>query len=197
MAVREYMATHGGVRSAVATGLFVFLVSCSSSGLDQEVPAMGAATGDVSHDDSELPARLVTVFLTLDTANGYQPVYSDRIIVAQLAEPAIAERAEGKMLVQGIDTVVIGSSCEDLLQRYSEMSECKMVESMEVDYGEIQATATTDYEGFASLEIGHGDYRVSLRSWPTIEDEKCHWSGSAVIKGDATSIGIPLLVFCE
>jgi len=36
-----------------------------------------------------------------------------------------------------------------------------------------------------------------LQSWPTIEDDKCHWSGSAVAEADTATISIPMLVFCE
>lgn len=175
------------------------LTGCGSSDLERSEPGIGAASEATTtrlHDIDE-STRLLTVYLQPDTDSGYQPVYADRIVIAQSMVPQIAKNAEGRMLVQGIDTVVVGSSCEDLLQRYPEITECAIVDTMEVSYGEIQASATTDQEGFAALEVGPGDVRVSVRSWPTLEDSKCHWSGSSVAKNNTTSIAIPLLVFCE
>jgi hypothetical protein len=180
------------VTALLAAAMF----GCSSNG---DAPEMAAANeaGIVKQHDSGAATRLLTVYLELDNESGYQPVYMDRVVVAQPVIPIIAKRAEARMLVQGIDTVVVGSSCETLTQRYPEVSECNLVDSMEVAYGDIQHTATTDQEGFAALEVGQGDVRVSVRSWPTVEDDKCHWSGSAVATGNTTSIAIPLLVFCE
>lgn len=174
------------------------LSGCGSSGLDQDEPGMGAANEATTVlNDIDESTRLLTVYLQPDTDSGYQPVYADRVVIAQSMVPRIKKNAEGRMLVQGIDTVVVGSSCETLLQRYPEITACEIVDSMEVSYGEIQSSATTDQEGFASLEVGPGDVRVSVRSWPTVEDSKCHWSGSAVVKSNMTSLAIPLLVFCE
>lgn len=190
-----------GRATTLAPGVLFLLASCGSGELEQTLPAMGAANDSsvVKLDDSVADAstRLLTVYLQLDSSNGYQPVYADRIVVAEAVLPQLSKKAEGRMLVQGVDTVVIGTNCQQLQLRYPEMTECAIVDSMDVSYGEIQSTATTDQEGFASLEVGQGDVRVSMRSWPTVEDEKCHWSGSSVAKENATSVAIPLLVFCE
>jgi hypothetical protein len=184
--------------STVIVSLAV-LAGCGSSDLERNEPGMGAANEATTTrlNDINESTRLLTVYLQPDTDSGYQPVYVDRIVIAQSMLPQIAKNAEGRMLVQGIDTVVVGSSCEDLLQRYPEITECAIVDTMEVSYGEIQSSATTDQEGFAALEVGPGDVRVSVRSWPTVEDNKCHWSGSSVAKNNTTSLAIPLLVFCE
>lgn len=189
----------GPIRTSLAALILTSLLSaCGSSGLD-DVPQMGAAneSGAARLNDIEDSTRQLTVYLQLDSVSGFQPVYADRVVVAQPVVPEIAKKAEGRMLVQGIQTVVVGSSCEALVQRYPEITECTIVDSMEVAYGYIQATATTDQEGFASLAVGHGDVRVSVRSWPTVEDDKCHWSGSAIAKGNVDSVAVPLLVFCE
>jgi len=186
-------------RTGVTIVLSFLLLSCSSSGVEQGVPEMGAANQSTNTrlNDAEESTRLLTVYLQLDSNSGYQPVYADRVVVAQAVLPKIGKVAEGRMLVQGIKTTVVGSNCNGLLQRYPEITECVIADSMEVTFGDIQSTATTDQEGFASLEVGQGDVRVSMRSWPTVEDDKCHWSGSTVAKHNATSVAIPLLVFCE
>lgn len=183
---------------AATTCLVLLVFGCGSDNLD-ELPVLGEANdlSGTQFNDTQSSTRQLTIYLQLDSQSGFQPSYADRIVVAQPVVPVITRNAEGRLLVQGIPTVVVGSSCEALLQRYPEIDECTIVDSMEVTYGFIEATATTDQEGFASLEVGQGDVRVSVRSWPTLEDEKCHWSGSSVAKSTVTSMALPLLVFCE
>ena len=183
----------------VATTCLVLLVfGCGSDNLD-ELPELAEANDltATKFNDTQSATRQLTVYLQLDSESGFQPTYADRIVVAQPVVPVITTNAEGRLLVQGIPTVIVGSSCESIAQRYPEIDECTMVDSMEVTYGFIESTATTDQEGFASLEVGQGDVRVSVRSWPTLEDDKCHWSGSSVAKSTVTSMALPLLVFCE
>ncbi len=195
------IATNSGLRmtlTMILLSLILVLSACSSSGLEG-VPEMGAATDSVTtklNDEIE-STRQLTVYLQLDSDSGFQPVYPDRIVVAQAVVPEINRTAEAKMLVQGVNTIVVGSNCDELLQQYPEITECVLVDSVEVTYGYIQSTANTDQEGFASLQVGQEDIRVSVRSWPTIEDDKCHWSGSAIAKSNVESVAIPLLVFCE
>jgi len=211
----------GGQRGVIGC-LSLLLICCSSNGLDSSVPEMGAANesaiinldggnfenvrSPINPEPVDYPAderdgfavtRLLTVYLQLDSSSGFQPVYADRVVVAQSVIPVIFEKAEGRMLVQGIPTVVVGNSCEELLQQYPQLAECNIVDSMEIGYSEVVASATPDQEGFASLEVGAGSVRVLLQSWPTIEDDKCHWSGSAVAEADTATISIPMLVFCE
>lgn len=188
---------HTVSRAATITA-FALLFGCGSSGMDG-MPELAEANElpGTRLNDTDASTRQLTIYLQLDSESGFQPAYADRIVVAQPVVPLITQKAEGRMLVQGIPTVVVGSSCETLIRRYPEIAECDIVDSMDVTYGFIESTATTDQEGFASLEVGHGDVRVSVRSWPTVEDDKCHWSGSSVAKSTVTSMALPLLVFCE
>ena len=215
----NHMWTRVVARQGLIGCLPLLLACCGSNGLEPELGAANESaiinqdgyadgatdtatggeadgSGDRNRGINE-ETRLLTVYLQLDSASGFQPIYADRIVTAQPVIPIISEKAEGRTLVQGVPTVVVGSSCEELLQQYPQLPECNVVNSMEVTYGGVESTATTDQEGFASLEVGPGNVRVLLASWPTIEDEKCHWSGSAIAEGDTTTVAIPMLVFCE
>ena len=72
------------------------------------------------------------------------------------------------------------------------------METIEFVYGEAESTTTTDTEGFSALTLGeHDKYRVSIQSWPTEEDDKCYWGGSEILERTDTTLGVPVLVFCE
>ena len=69
---------------------------------------------------------------------------------------------------------------------------------MELEYEDIESTATTDTEGFAALYLGeHEKYRISVQSFVTTEDEKCFWGGSEILEQTTITLEIPVIVFCE
>jgi len=170
----------------------ILVAACDSTETSSGVPSIGAA-----QDDGE-NTRLVTVYLQSEPNNGFTPVYIDRVVVAEPVIVVPKNRAEGRALVQNTNTVILGDNCTDLLMSYPELLGCDEVESVEFEYGEVESTATTDSEGFSALLLGqHDKYRISVKSWVTGEDDKCHWGGSEILESNITSLGVPVLVFCE
>ena len=155
-------------------------------------PSIGAA-----HNGSE-NTRLVSVYLKSEPNNGFIPVYADRVVIAEPVMVVPKMRAEGRATIQNINTIILGSSCTDLYDKYPSVSDCNEVETIEFEYGEAESTTTTDTEGFSALTLGeHDKYRVSIQSWPTEEDDKCYWGGSEILERTDTTLGVPVLVFCE
>lgn len=182
-----------------SAAVFLVLVGCDSDAPDDSVdspsppiPGMAAA-----HDDGE-NSRLVSVYLQSEPNNGFIPMYVDRVVVAEPVIVVPTSRAEGKAIVSDIDTTIIGGSCDELVSKYPSLSSCIEVETVEFQYGEPEYTAVTDREGFAALFLGgHDKYRVRVQSWATAEDNQCYWGGSEILEANLSSMGIPVLVFCE
>ncbi len=162
---------------------------CDSGEVD---PTLGAALND------EQEKRLVTVYLQAEPVSGFFPTYVDRIVVAEPLNLVPKTRAEGKALIQNTNTVIIGESCQQLRTDYSDLISCAEVDAVDFEYGESEATGVTDTEGFVALYLGSSDqYRLSVKSWATREDDKCYWGGSATLEQSDTTLAIPVLVFCE
>jgi len=150
-----------------------------------------------AHDDVQ-PSRLVTVYLQAQPNSGFIPSYADRVIVAEPVSVIPVKRAEGKAVVQEIEVNIIGESCEQMRTKYHTLSGCEEVDTVKLEYGQIEVSATTDTEGFAALHLGdHEKYRLRVQSWVTREDAKCYWGGSEILERDDTTLKIPVLVFCE
>lgn len=178
--------------------LVLSISGCSSTDLNNpDSPLLAAALDDQPPTDQFNKSRVVTVYLVADPGQGFVPDYVDRIVYVEPVIISSVSRAEAETIVQGISTVIIGDSCEALNQHYEELRECNEVESISRQYGDIEATAATDLEGFASLVVGAGAYRVTMRSWETAEDQKCRWSGSEILPENVSSLALPVLVFCE
>lgn len=178
--------------------LVLLVAGCSSTDLNNpDSPLLAAALADQATTDQFNKSRVVTVYLVADLEQGFVPYYADRMVYAEPVIVSTVSRAEAETTVQGINTVIIGDSCEALNQHYEELRECNEVESISRQYGDIEATAATDSEGFASLRIGAGAYRITMQSWVTAEDQKCSWSGSEILPENVSSLALPVLVFCE
>lgn len=171
----------------------VILCSCSSTDINNTgSPAIAAAL-----DDQYSDSRTVAVYLVADRGLGFTPTYIDRIVTAEPVISNTVVRAEATTKVQGINTVIVGDSCETLSQKYSDLISCRHVDSTSRYYGEAEATSSTDSEGFAVITLGAGQYRVSMQSWVTTEDQKCRWSGSEILAENASSLKLQIMVFCE
>ena len=182
---------------ALGLGSFLALTSCDTtenndSGVDNDGPVFGAALDDLSTD------RLVSVYLQAEHDSGFNPTYGDRIITAEPMSLVAKKRAEGKTVVQGISTTIIAENCAQLQENYPDLLSCSDVDAVEFELGEIAATVTTDSEGFAALSLQEGvKYRLSVKSWVSLEDGKCFWGGSEILEETVSTLAIPVLVFCE
>ncbi len=169
----------------------VCVASCDGREATQS-PAVAAA------QDSQQNSRLVSVYLQSPPNTGFIPVYGDRIVTAEPVTLVSVTRAKGKAIVQNIDTTIIGDSCSQLGADYPELIDCSEVNSMELEFEDIESTATTDAEGFAALYLGeHEKYRISVQSFVTTEDEKCFWGGSEILEQTTITLEMPVIVFCE
>lgn len=168
---------------------FAFLSACHS--IDIESPQIAAAK------DNPDTSRTVIVYLIASRGTGFVPIYSDRVVNAEPVTTGIVTSAKARTTVQGINTIIIGDTCEALSQAYTELNECTEVDSVQYQFGDIEATATTDSEGFVALKVGSGSYRISLQSWVTSEDQTCSWSGSEILPESSVSLELPMLVFCQ
>lgn len=179
----------------VSSLLWKIIIPCAllpgCSVIDVARPKVAAALDNIA------APRTVTVYLVADPSVGFVPTYQDRIVTAEPVTVSQVTRAEGKKTVQGITTIIVGDSCEGLTRNYSDLQACKEVDSTVRRYGEIEATAATDSEGFAILELGPMDYRISMQTWQTAEDKKCSWSGSEMLPESSRVLELPVLVFCE
>lgn len=184
-----------------STVVGVLLVGCDSDNSAESIDASSQMSDDpaiaaaLNNNES---SRLVSVYLESEPNNGFIPMYIDRVIVAEPITLVPKVRAEGKALVSDVNTTIVGSSCDELVEKYPALSSCTEVEDVEFKYGDPEYTATTDREGFAALFLGsHDKYRVRVQSWVTAEDNKCYWGGSEILQANLSSVGIPVLVFCE
>lgn len=182
------------LRYGCAACSIAVLLSCASDSELGKPPRLASA-----HDDSSSAAEshTVSVYLVADNLSGYSPEYSDRVLLAEPVVQLVSRQARARRVVQGIDTIVIGDSCSELHQRYSDLISCELSETVAPHYQEPVASATTDSEGFAAFNLGQGSYRISLQSWHTLEDSACYWGGSTLVADQQTSVGISLMVFCE
>lgn len=167
----------------------VLLTGCSAMDFDR--PTVAAAV-----DDSKA-TRTVTVYLVADPALGFVPTYQDRIVTAEPVTTSTVTRAEAKKTVQGINTIIVGDTCEGLSGKHPDLQSCKELDTTVRHYGVIENTASTDSEGFAVLELGPTVYRISTQTWQTAEDNKCSWSGSEILPVKSRVLKLPVLVFCE
>ena len=172
---------------------YLCVAGCESADTpDTASPSIGAA-----HNGAE-NTRLVSIYLQSEPNNGFIPVYADRVVIAEPVIVVPKMRAEGRAVVQDVNTIILGSTCSDLYRKYPALSDCDEVETIEFEYGEAESTTTTDTEGFSALMLGqHDKYRVSIQSWVTAEDDKCYWGGSEILENDDSTLGVPVLVFCE
>lgn len=179
------------MRSFLLLTSLIFVVSCDSNTAGKG-PGLGAALDDAPK------TRLVSVYLQAQPNNGFIPVYADRIIAAEPMTLVPKIRAQGKAIVQDIDTIIVGSSCDQLRSDHPQLLSCEEVDAVDFKYGKTESTVTTDAEGFAALYLGeHEKYRISVKSYATREDPHCFWGGSEVLEATASSLAIPLHVFCE
>ncbi len=169
--------------------LLLLLQACDS---EVTQPSVAPALNDGQNH------RSVTVYLQAEPATGFSPALFERIVVAQPMSLQPTTRAEGKAIVQNVNTIFVGSSCAKLRSEYEELVSCKEVNAVDFVYGENESTAATDSEGYATLNLGsHEKYRISVQSWPTSEDNKCYWGGSEILEQNDSTLAIPVLVFCE
>lgn len=182
----------------------LFIVVCVQilllAGCDAADPLSGDADGDVTAKlpSDDVPDKLVSIYLEPQFPSSHTPVLGNRIVVAEpvYTVPVSIARASG--LVDGINVVYVGLSCQHLLAKYPESSDCTEEETAEFEYGDVVSTANTDAEGFASLLLGGAEkYRVRVQSWATEEDSKCYWGGEETIDVSESAVPIPVLVFCE
>ena len=178
-----------GLSLGLSSCLMLSIVASCDSNRD---PAFAAALDDLATD------RLVSVYLQAEPDSGFHPTYGDRIITAEPMTLVAKKRAEGKTVVQGISTTIIAESCVQLQEKYPDLISCTDVDAVEFEIGEIEATVTTDSEGFAGLSLQEGvKYRLSVKSWVTGEDDNCFWGGSEILEEAVSTLAIPVLVFCE
>jgi len=169
------------------------VAGCESS----DTPATTSPSVGAAHNATE-NSRLVSVYLESQPNNGFIPVYADRVVIAEPVIVVPKMRAEGRATIQNVNTIILGSSCTDLYGKYPALTDCEEVETIEFEYGEAESTTTTDAEGFSALMLGqHDKYRVSIQSWVTAEDDQCYWGGSEILESDDSTLGVPVLVFCE
>jgi len=146
----------------------------------------------------ETGSRLVGVSLIGDPSYGFIPQYQGKRILAEPVFPKVTTVAQGQLEVQGINTLVVGESCEVLRANHPALSACEATELQLSEYGPVEAAAYTDTEGFAALSLQVGQpYRLRLESWQTAEDAACLWTGFGELSADALSTTIELVVLCE
>ncbi len=182
------------IRHALIATIFATLPACVSEGEPGGTPELAAALDD---SQSSHTSRTVSVYLVADNLTGYSPQYSDRLLVAEPVVQRVSRQAKAKLKVDGIDTVVYGESCTELSRRYEAVISCEISETVTPDYLHSVASASTDSEGFAIFTLDSRSYRISLESWPTLEDPLCQWGGSAMLADQQTSLAINVMVFCE
>lgn len=180
-----------GVTLPVIFALLV-LQGCDSIGAGTTESTIEKTQDDASH------TRAITVFLKPQQDPGYIPVLEGRVVeAAQVSARAVVE-ARGNLTINDVDVVHIGKSCAALRDAYPDLLSCEEAETVRFEYGDVETTVVTDSDGFASLFLGDAEkYRLKVKSFATDEDAKCFWGGQETIDVEATTVTIPLLVFCE
>jgi len=140
----------------------------------------------------------VTVQLQTDVSTDFTSNFEDRMVIVEAIEVAPVKRAEGIVLLENVKATIIGVSCQELLSKYADLRDCKEVDNIELRYGDIEFNVATDAAGYATVYLGDAEkYRISVESWVSEEDGKCHWSGSEIVERSSTNIALPVLVYCE
>lgn len=178
--------------SLLALQVFV-IQGCDSIGADDT----SATTFEKTQDDAS-HTRVITIFLKPQQDPGFIPLLEGRVVEAAPVSAVAVTEARGNQIINGIDVVHIGKSCSALQDTYPDLRSCEETETARLQYGDVESTVVADSDGFASLSLGDAEmYRLKVKSWATDEDTKCFWGGQETIDVVATTVTIPLLVFCE
>lgn len=172
-----------------------FLVACDASSEDATQTVI--KSGQVQNDPL-VSSRSVVVTLEPQQDYRYVPSFNGRVILAEPVTTVAANMAKGDIEVDGVNVVYVGESCEQLLQRYPQLENCQEEGTAEFRYQEIETTALTDDDGYATLSLGNAEkYRLRVTSFATDEDDKCFWGGQKTIGITETTVTVPMLIFCE
>lgn len=189
------------VVSCVAIASTLFFASCDATNpvpLDPLLVDDSVKAENSKSFNDGTQSRVLSVYLNPEPDYSFLPEFNGRIVVAEPVYTVPVDMARGKAIVDGVAVVYVGESCDTLLAGYPDIQDCTQEETAEFQYGEVESTATTDSDGFATLTPGNAaKYRVRVKSWVTTEDDKCFWGGSETIGSEDTEVSVPVLVFCE
>lgn len=168
------------------TAAAVLLSACVAN---TDSPTLGAALTD---DDA---ARSAVVKLISDSDI---PVdLSNRLVHGSPITTSTRTVAQAEQMIGGVSATLIGSSCSELRTSNPTISHCTESQELFFQYGEVQTSNLTDFESATQLNLGQGDYQITVESWQSDADPGCGWSGSETLHAGNTYIEIPVVRFCQ
>lgn len=164
----------------------LLLSACVAS---TDSPTLGAALND---DGSP---RSAIVKLTSDSTI---PVdLSNRIVHASPITTTTRTVAQAEQTIGVVTATLVGGSCSELRQNHPTISNCTESQELFFRYGEIETSNLTDFENATLLNLGQGDYQITVESWQSEADPGCGWSGSETLSAGNTYIEIAVVRFCQ
>jgi hypothetical protein len=172
---------------ALTMTLATLLLSACVASTDS--PNLGAALTD---DDT---ARSAIVKLTTESTI---PVdLSNRLVHASPITTTTRTVATAEQTIGAVTATLVGSSCSELRQSNPTIDNCTESQELFFRYGEVETSNLTDFESSTLLNLGQGDYQITVESWQSDADPACGWSGSETLNAGNTYIEISLVRFCQ
>ncbi len=163
----------------------VLLSAC----IGTETPTLGAAL--TSEDDHRSAVvRLLSDFsIPVDLTN--------RLVHAAPITTTTRTVAQAEQSIGSVTATLVGSSCNELRQSNPTISNCTESQELFFQYGSTETSNITDFEGATLLNLGQGDYQITVESWQTDADPGCGWSGSETLNAGNSYLEITLVRFCQ
>lgn len=154
-------------------------------------PAFSAALGD---DDG---SALRSVTIRLSSQNPEVVDLSNRLIHASPIETTTRTVAQAEQRIGSVTATLVGDSCSTLRVQHPDLSNCTESQELFFQYGDIETSNLTDLAHNTLLNVGAGEYQITVESWRSDTDPSCGWSGAETLPADSVELEIPVIAFCE
>ncbi len=174
----------------LAVLIFLPLIGCTGGSLD-------VLSNRERSESEQTSLRTVSIELKSIAPDTFQPLIEQRRIIAEPLSVVPRTRLQVKYSVDGTEVVRYVDDCDVPGDHIPQPSLCAEVVQNEYVYGAIESFEVTDAGGMAELLLATSSYRLTAESVTTLEDPKCHWSGSTVVSSHDVAVELPLAVYCE